>query len=200
MVSDAEVVTQALLQVLQGRVGLVLAMVDPRKEQVRVRVGRVQAQALVEDSCSRVHVLQCHLRLRQKHLRWNKARDEARQRLENLDASGQGATRLRALRRGRRAGVLQVLSSNLQHEVGVQLNEEVVANGCLERSDVKRQGLVEQPERRIDIFPLPPRQDGLQERKVRRLPDGDLDLTQEFELLLRVVQVPLLDAAMDDAV
>lgn len=42
----------------------------------------------------------------------------------------------------------------------------------LERSDVKRQGLVEQPERRIDIFPLPPRQDGLQEP--RRLALGRL--------------------------
>mmetsp|Transcript_72654 Transcript_72654/g.187411 ORF Transcript_72654/g.187411 Transcript_72654/m.187411 type:complete len:266 (+) Transcript_72654:2373-3170(+) len=200
MIPHAEVLTPALLEVLQRSVWLVLRIVDAGQEQVRVRAGRVQPQALVQDARRRVDLVQRDLRFGEEHLRGHQARHEAGQRLQHLDAAQQVTSRLRALGSRCADSVLQVLPRDLKHEVRVQLNEEVIAGSSLEGGDVQRQCFVEEVERSLDVAPLAPRQERLEEGQVRRLADRDLDLAEELELLLRVVQVPLLHAAVDDAV
>mmetsp|Transcript_105155 Transcript_105155/g.322399 ORF Transcript_105155/g.322399 Transcript_105155/m.322399 type:complete len:325 (-) Transcript_105155:1255-2229(-) len=166
VVPHAEVVAQPLLQVLQRGVRLVLAVVDARQEQVGVRVRGVQPQARVEDPRGHLDFVQGHLRLRKEDLRWHEPGHESRERLEHLDPALQVAARLGALGDGRADGVLQVLTGDIKHEVCVEFDEEVVAHSRLEGRDVQSQGLVQQPQRRIHVPPLPPRQQGLQEREV----------------------------------
>jgi hypothetical protein len=40
--------------------------------------------------------------------------------------------------------MLQVLLGNLQHEISIELNEEVIPNCCLESCNVQGQRLIEQ--------------------------------------------------------
>mmetsp|Transcript_86450 Transcript_86450/g.239721 ORF Transcript_86450/g.239721 Transcript_86450/m.239721 type:complete len:276 (-) Transcript_86450:406-1233(-) len=175
-------------------------MVDTCKEQVSVRAGWIQPEARVQDAGGHVDFVQCNLRLCQEHLRGHQPRDEARERLQHLDAPEEVAAGLRSLSRGRPDRVLEVLSRNLQHEIRIELDEEVIANCRLEGGDVQRQGLVQEVQRCLHVAALAPGQQGLQEGEIRGLAHGDLDLAQELELFFGIVKVSLLHTAMDDAV
>lgn len=89
----------------------------------------------------------------------------------------------------------------LHKKVCIKPDVEVqVVNRGLRLLNMQRQALVQKPNGLVLVTALSPLDDGLEERMLSRFPLGLADLGQELELLLRVVDLLLAHAAVNDPV
>mmetsp|Transcript_30486 Transcript_30486/g.49058 ORF Transcript_30486/g.49058 Transcript_30486/m.49058 type:complete len:214 (+) Transcript_30486:60-701(+) len=188
---------QSLLQILQCRILLIFLMIDPGQQKVGISRAWIQTQALMQDAGGRINLIESHLRFRQQHLCRHQAWHKARQGLQHLHSSQEVSPRLRSIVAARN-GVLQILTGNFQHEIRIELDKKIIAHCRLEIGDVERQGFVQKVQCSLCIPALAPSNQRLQESQIWRLPHGDLNLTQEFQLFLCIVQTAFLNPAVDD--
>jgi len=120
----------------------------------------------VEDARGHIDFVQGYLRLGKQDLRGDETWHETRERLQHLNATQQIAARLRPICGWNPKSVLQILPGNFQHEVRIELDEEVIAHCCFEGGDMKGESLIQEVKCTLDISTLAPSKQRLEESQL----------------------------------